>query len=109
MRSSGKKNDGFLIQNQTKSIGNERTPSRCQSVQESQPASTQYRVSTLRPPPVNMTTGTLVPPAQAVLFTGGHIQCKTGMARTSAGMKKATHSRRRLKIAQKAASATTVP
>src|ERR1700737_255078 len=93
---SGMKSDVFLIQNQTKSIGKKYQPSRCQSMYESQPASTQY-------------PRTVRPPLQKLLFTGGHIHASTGTASTTAGMKKASHSRRRLTSAQNGASATTVP
>ncbi len=43
------------------------------------------------------------------MLAGGHIQASTGSASTSAGTKNAIHSLRRLKTAQNAARATTVP
>src|SRR5260370_20182633 len=94
--SSGINSDVFLIQNHATSRGKDSTPSRCQSVYESQPGSRQYPKR-------------LPPNPQALLLAGGHIQANTGIASTRAGVKNATHSLRTLKAAQNAARATTVP
>src|SRR5207245_9733853 len=94
--SNGMKRDVFLIQNHTKSTGKKNQPWRCQSMYESQPASTQY-------------PRTVRPPLQKLLLTGGHIHSSTGTASTSAGTKKASHSQRRLNNAQNPARPTTIP
>src|SRR5713226_1815013 len=92
----GTNTDRFLIQNQAKSNGKYSTPSRCVSVYDSQPASRQY-------------PWMLSPAPQMLLLAGGHIQSRTGIASARAGTKNAAHSRLRLKTAQNAARATTVP
>ena len=81
----GMNTDVFLIQNQ-----NHPSPS------VSHPISMQY-------PP------TLGPTPHWLLLAGGSIQRTRGTPMASAGMKNASHSRRRLKTAQKIDSATTVP
>src|SRR5579859_971757 len=91
---SGISTDVFLIQNQTKSGATHTMPSRLKSLNAIQPGWRQR--------------GRLLERARHVL-AGGHSQASTGTPSRIAGMKNASHSRRRLNAAQKAASATMVP